>query len=217
MCLKLVMSSYTRLFFVLLIIVSTFAKVCAYDFMVGGLCYDKNSDETTVTVTHEIPNDYPRYSRLCAMNALDTCKMYQEAYDTIQSICDLKDHVFVCDSIIDLDRWVHDDDLVGFPREKQLASTYRKRHGYTYRPNLYSACLHQMNAQISDYSHILFFSFIDENILIAQLFQKPSCRRTFNPLDYNSIAFFNYADYFIIVFNDSGELLHISKTEIQFN
>ncbi len=39
-------------------------QLAAYDFMVDGLCYNRNSDGTSVTVTYENSSS-PRYSNLC--------------------------------------------------------------------------------------------------------------------------------------------------------
>ncbi len=38
-------------------------QLAAYDFMVDGLCYNRNSDGTSVTVTYQTPS-YPRYTDL---------------------------------------------------------------------------------------------------------------------------------------------------------
>ena len=37
----------------------------AYDFMVDGLCYNKNNDGTTVKVTYQINDSGNNYSELC--------------------------------------------------------------------------------------------------------------------------------------------------------
>lgn len=49
--------------FLLLALLTVSFSVSAYDFMVGGLCYNKNSDGTTVTLTYQ-NNSGPRYSNL---------------------------------------------------------------------------------------------------------------------------------------------------------
>lgn len=46
-----------------LISISAFIDVAAYDFMAGGLCYNKNTDGTTVTVTYQNTSS-PRYTNL---------------------------------------------------------------------------------------------------------------------------------------------------------
>ena len=49
--------------FLLLALLTASLSASAYDFMVGGLCYNKNSDGTTVTLTYQ-NNSSPRYSNL---------------------------------------------------------------------------------------------------------------------------------------------------------
>lgn len=53
----------TRLMCLLLLVVSAAVPASAYDFMVNGLCYNKNSDGTSVTVTYQ-NNNNPSYTNL---------------------------------------------------------------------------------------------------------------------------------------------------------
>ncbi len=52
-----------KLIILMMVIIITTISASAYDFMVGGLCYNKNSDGTTVTLTYQ-NNSNPRYSNL---------------------------------------------------------------------------------------------------------------------------------------------------------
>ena len=52
----------------------------AYDFMVDGLCYNINSDSTTVTVTHE-NNSTPYYSSLSGDIVIPEEVSFDNVYD----------------------------------------------------------------------------------------------------------------------------------------
>ena len=54
----------TRLLTLLLVIITMAMPASAYDFMVNGLCYNKNSDGNSVTVTYENSSHNPSYNIL---------------------------------------------------------------------------------------------------------------------------------------------------------
>ena len=73
--------------FLLLALLTATLSASAYDFMVGGLCYNKNSNGTTVTVTYQ-NNSSPRYSNLNVDLTIPSTVTYNGTTYSVTSIGD---------------------------------------------------------------------------------------------------------------------------------
>ena len=71
----------------LLLLSSVSLTATAYDFMVDGLCYNKNSDGTSVTVTYQNTSS-PRYSNLSGNLVIPARVYYSGRYYSVTSIGD---------------------------------------------------------------------------------------------------------------------------------
>lgn len=127
--------------------------------------------------------------------------------------------IIVSDSIIDLDRFFGAKGLTDFPEEKEKLNQYREKKNYIWFEPFYSSCLASMFS-IKDTAarNILFFSQIEDNILIAEvfpLFLMPNhIKKRLNIFRYNEVSFQNTSIYYLFIF-DKNTIEAVFRNEIE--
>lgn len=76
----------TRLLTLLLVITAMAMPASAYDFMVNGLCYNKNSDGNSVTVTYENSSNNPSYNSLSGALTIPSSVTYSGKTYSVKAI-----------------------------------------------------------------------------------------------------------------------------------
>ena len=105
---------------------------------------------------------------------------YSKAYDYITKLQENKTKIIaISDSIIDLDRYWDSPKLEMYPKEKERLNSFRENKGYVWSKPYYCSCIDFLRTKedsATQITHVLFFSPIDDNILLAELLP---CANTF--------------------------------------
>jgi hypothetical protein len=126
--------------------------------------------------------------------------------------------ITVSDSIIDLDRFWFSEELKNYPEEQRRLNQYRENKGFIWSDPFYSSCITSMFPVRNVLANnILFFSQIEDDILLADVFpykntfinwksDKYDRDRMFN---YNQISMFTVVNKYLFIF-DKDETLKLS-------
>ncbi len=110
--------------------------------------------------------------------------------------------IVVSDSIVDLDRFWFFDELKKFPEEQQKLKQYRKNKGFIWSDPFYSPCLAKLFfLRDESVNNVLFFSTIEDNILIADLL---SFTGRYDKFSYNT--FLSGGRIYLFIFCEDGTI-----------
>lgn len=123
--------------------------------------------------------------------------------------------ITVSDSIIDLDRNWFSEELKKFPKEQRKLNQYRANKGFIWSDPFYSSCIASM-FPVKDVSanNILFFSQIEDDILLADVLPYKNVFINWKSDKYNRDRMFNYklisiftvVNQYLFIFDEDGTL-----------
>jgi len=147
---------------------------------------------------------------------------YLIAYDYIVNDFVTKGEiVMVSDSIIDLDRYWFSEELKNFPEEQRKMNQYRVNKGFVWSDPFYSSCITSM-FPIKEIlpNRILFFSQIEDNILLADLLPlnryNPYIKQS-DRFNYAKMTFQNMGRIYLFIFCGDGNLKATFSREIIYD
>jgi len=111
--------------------------------------------------------------------------------------------IVVSDSIVDLDRFWFYDHLVDFPLEKKIVKQYRINKQFIWFDTFYLPCISSMFCKNVSVKHVLFFSQIEDNMLIATLLPYTRQRDKFY---YDEMARFTTGIIYLFIFEDNSTI-----------
>jgi hypothetical protein len=142
---------------------------------------------------------------LKAFSCDSLCIIYRAAVDSIsksESI-NMADCV-ISDSIYDLDRFFAIQSMSEFPDiQSDLKYSYVSRSLQSLCP-IYSECLHQISvSSVNNPKYIIFFSSIEDSVLVGELFELPKLSVNMQTYDYQRIASFAESIQFFFLIEEN--------------
>ncbi len=142
--------------------------------------------------------------------------LYFEAYNHIVKLRENKIKIIaVSDSIVDLDRYWISPELEKYPIAKRQLNTFRENKKYVWTEPYYCSCLDALCTKehsTTSATHILFFSQVEDNILLAELLP---CTNTFIvgaegtdclSMSYDKLSMFTLANRYLFIFNTDSSI-----------
>ena len=131
---------------------------------------------------------------------LDSCRIYISAIDTIalHSGYDVCNYV-ISDTIYDLDRWIAIKYLSDYPDIKSAIERKLHNKKYLASPPKHSEILHSLSqcGCESIQKNIVFFSQIEDNLLVAECFKL--AYRAKENMTYDKMALFTTSNYYVFI------------------
>lgn len=123
--------------------------------------------------------------------------------------------IAVSDSIIDLDRYWFSEELKKFPIEQERLNEYRENKNYTWFTTFYSSCLSMLFKDKNQLAnHVIFFSKVEDNMLLADLLPHT---RQFDKFNYDEMAFQNVGRTYLFIFGKKGGLKAVFSREMIYD
>ena len=149
------------------------------------------------------------------LNKIDSAK-YSCAYKFIKNTTDKRIKVSRC--IVDLDRWVFPfDSLSDLPKEKNalMAFVERKKNGRN--EDYFSDEIAAQTFDVKKPQNILYFSQIEDNMLVACLLPFDKRRHRMKDIDrIDIICRFNESENFLFVFDDNNKIKKVIKVLVNY-
>ena len=151
---------------------------------------------------------------------------YSKAYDYIIQLQENKTKIIaISDSIIDLERYWDSPILEKYPAEKEKLNSFRKNKKYVWSEPYYCSCIDSLRTKknkATPITHVLFFSPIDGNILLAELLP---CFNTFivnakkidcSFVSYENLSIFTSVNRYLFIFNNDGSINLFLKEKMNY-
>lgn len=150
------------------------------------------------------------------LNKIDSAK-YSCAYKYIKNNTTAK-RIKVSRCIVDLDRWVFPfDSLADLPKEKNalMAFVERKKNGRN--KDCFSNEIAALTFDVKKPQNILYFSQIEDNMLVACLLPFDKHRHRIKDIDrFDIICRFNESENYLFVFDDNNIIQKVIKVVVNY-
>ncbi|MBQ3946531.1 MAG: hypothetical protein II670_13150 [Alphaproteobacteria bacterium] len=157
-------------------------------------------------------------AQLKADSCNSPCTIYQAAIDSISKSEAISiANCVISDSIYDLDRFFAIELMSEFPDiQSKLKSSYENSSLQSLCP-LYSECLHQIQGtSVNNPKYIIFFSSIEDNVLMSELFELPKTSATMESYDYQRIAMFTESILFFFLI-EGNRIVSSKSAKVYYN
>ena len=157
-------------------------------------------------------------AQLKADSCNSPCTIYQAAIDSISKSEAISiANCVISDSIYDLDRFFAIQLMSEFPDiQSKLKSSYENSSLQSSYP-LYSECLHQIQGtSVNNPKYIIFFSGIEDNVLMSELFELPKTSATMESYDYQRIAMFTESIQFFFLI-EGNRIVSSRSARVYYN
>jgi hypothetical protein len=126
-------------------------------------------------------------------------------------------NIELSDSIVDIDRFYFSDLLVDFPTEKEKIKKYRSAKDFTWFNSYFCEYLHNLKCQEEfNGNNVLFFSQIEDNILIAELLPKSNKDREMR-FNYEYMTFQNIGKVYLFIFDSCNNIKEMFQNNIIYD
>ena len=113
------------------------------------------------------------------------------------------------------DRYWFSGELKEFPEHQKKLNQYRANRGFTWVTTFYSPCLCALFGDKNSLAnHVIFFSKVEDNMLLADLL--PHVKQ-FDKFNYDKMAFQNVGWTYLFIFSDKGELKAVFNREMIYD
>lgn len=149
------------------------------------------------------------------VDCVQDLKQYLIAYNyIITDSINNNEVIAVSDSIVDIDRELFPDKLINFPEEKEKLNKYRENKAYIWDASYYSPCLNVLFCKNNNASKVLFFSKIEDNMLLADLLPY---KDKFSMFNYDRMASQNIGLTYLFILGSDGEIKGFFKHSIIYD